>query len=100
MIRRPPRSPLFPYTTLFRHQPPRRKRDPLAAKLEKRHRQRSLPKKGGPGTYGRPCNRARKHGLGPIAGDRLLQADEPATDPAPEHERTHRHRRVAVDEAP
>src|SRR2546425_7846990 len=30
MIRRPPRSTLFPYTTLFRSCPPRVEREPLA----------------------------------------------------------------------
>src|SRR5947208_13471573 len=30
MIRRPPRSTLFPYTTLFRSYPAHRSRDPLA----------------------------------------------------------------------
>src|SRR5256885_11851887 len=32
MIRRPPRSTLFPYTTLFRSQPPQRRRDVILAR--------------------------------------------------------------------
>src|SRR3712207_7430535 len=39
MIRRPPRSPLFPYTTLFRSRPPRATRDvgdAVAAPAERR----------------------------------------------------------------
>src|SRR5438093_5413730 len=38
-MRRPPRSPLFPYTTLFRSCPPRRRR-PLRRPLRRRDRRR------------------------------------------------------------
>src|SRR2546430_17616349 len=37
MIRRPPRSTLFPYTTLFRSQGERERLDELADDLDRRH---------------------------------------------------------------
>src|SRR5215207_6498067 len=40
MIRRPPRSPLFPYTTLFRSPPPRRRRAPADRRADPRGRGR------------------------------------------------------------
>src|SRR2546427_1132304 len=42
MIRRPPRSPLFPYTTLFRSRPRRRDRDRVA-EIERQARRGGLP---------------------------------------------------------
>src|SRR2546430_13612514 len=38
MIRRPPRSTLFPYTTLFRSAPPAHHGEPLSGPLGLRHR--------------------------------------------------------------
>src|SRR5690349_24017300 len=49
MIRRPPRSTLFPYTTLFRSGPPPRRSTPGAF-----HKGRACP----PGHTGRPKRRA------------------------------------------
>src|SRR5258708_12904361 len=40
MIRRPPRSTLFPYTTLFRSRRRPRRRDALGARLRLPHRRR------------------------------------------------------------
>src|SRR2546426_7124882 len=37
MIRRPPRSTLFPYTTLFRSQPAREQREPVAHEQDTEH---------------------------------------------------------------
>src|SRR3712207_8118968 len=51
MIRRPPRSTLFPYTTLFRSRLERRDRDPLAHQpaADARGDQRLAGVRGGPG---------------------------------------------------
>src|SRR2546429_4059472 len=50
MIRRPPRSTLFPYTTLFRSRHRRRRRRPVRARVHRLH----LP---GP----QPCHRSEEH---------------------------------------
>src|SRR5256885_12406967 len=51
MIRRPPRSTLFPYTTLFRssHSAHLRRVSPPRTRGEKAARARSVPPTGGPG---------------------------------------------------
>src|SRR3990167_3856781 len=45
MIRLPPRSPLFPYTTLFRSIKQKRKRKSRSTKLKKRRKQKSTKKR-------------------------------------------------------
>src|SRR5258708_10380152 len=45
MLRRPPRSTLFPYTTLFRSKIPRPHREPASEGPDRRRRQRAV----GPG---------------------------------------------------
>src|SRR5260370_13002340 len=62
MIRRPPRSTLFPYTTLFRIAPPGRHRPAGATGLSGRHRRLSraparLPLYGEPFLLGSPYHR-------------------------------------------
>src|SRR2546427_9011957 len=47
MIRRPPRSTLFPYTTLFRSEPRRRPRDHDARRNDTAVRLRGHPEKAG-----------------------------------------------------
>src|SRR2546425_7539512 len=76
MIRPPPRSPLFPYTTLFRSQgdrPPQRGRRPAGARLARprqdgggahqRHRHPlHVPRRGRRGGAGRPATtRSEEH---------------------------------------
>src|SRR2546430_4367987 len=75
MIRRPPRSTLFPYTTLFRSQPPRRRRGRLrnlfdggrvrsAGEGLRRHRDRHRPfrQREDPGHPGHPGHaRSEEH---------------------------------------
>src|SRR2546430_13132665 len=59
MIRRPPRSTLFPYTTLFRSQGERERLDELADDLDRRH-DRSHGHRADPVHAGR-------HGIGAVA---------------------------------
>src|SRR3712207_6892515 len=61
MIRRPPRSTLFPYTTLFRSSPPPLRGDPL----------RQLTRRGG------REGGVRQPGLEPGLGQQLGQQDRP-----------------------
>src|SRR2546422_5384917 len=49
MIRRPPRSTLFPYTTLFRSVPRRRRRRPRVLLRRQRHVQLRRERPGGAG---------------------------------------------------
>src|SRR2546429_4355948 len=55
MIRRPPRSPLFPYTTLFRS--PRRRASPRAARRRIRSRARAEREGSGDSTWHTSCGR-------------------------------------------
>src|SRR3712207_8394617 len=69
MIRRPPRSTLFPYTTLFRSLAPRPGRH-----YERDQRHRLQQPAGGP-----PAQRARERLAGATAGDRAEQRSEEHT---------------------
>src|SRR3712207_8725374 len=69
MIRRPPRSTLFPYTTLFRSRTPRSDRDSAARPRAERARRR--------GGYGR----ARRPSFG------LHRKEEPGREDLRAHER-------------
>src|SRR3712207_6855807 len=76
MLRRPPRSTLFPYTTLFRSQPPQDLPGPLGAEdlpvREVVGDQRDLGERdsepGGDGEL--PPGRAEEEERGPAGGDR------------------------------
>src|SRR3712207_8481166 len=57
MIRRPPRSTLFPYTTLFRSQGPFRDRRLFALRRVRYHRQ--ADRRGRPAREGRPPRHRR-----------------------------------------
>src|SRR3712207_8304339 len=70
MIRRPPRSTLFPYTTLFRSDPPR----PAAPSVDDPERDRLRAHRADPGVPGpgaRLRRRARHHGDGDRKSTRL-----------------------------
>src|SRR3712207_7886459 len=66
MIRRPPRSTLFPYTTLFRSRPPGVRLDHRRRLGERDRRRRLAPRPGGaPARLRRPLRRrltAARHG--------------------------------------
>src|SRR2546426_3575082 len=67
MIRRPPRSTLFPYTTLFRSQPAG-ERAPRAGPRRGRAAARSAPAQGPPGPRTRRACRAPQGGAEPGGG--------------------------------
>src|SRR2546422_7921702 len=59
MIRRPPRSTLFPYTTLFRSLPAGTRAAPPAGQRARRHPLGRHP--GLPARRGRRCDRSEEH---------------------------------------
>src|SRR2546426_8392944 len=87
MIRRPPRSTLFPYTTLFRS---RGRGDPLKAQAARLRRDRReephLLARGGHGVHVDP---ARANQIGRRGGPRLLdpRSVPPPPETAPHHGR-------------
>src|SRR3712207_7452367 len=76
MIRRPPRSTLFPYTTLFRSRPeadPRRLEAPRVDGDLPRQQQEPLPRRRREGPVDRPDP---AHGQGPAAEARPGRSEE------------------------
>src|SRR5256885_8090638 len=61
MIRRPPRSTLFPYTTLFRSRCHRDRRRSLATRAPRRVSARPRVRQSLPRDGARPCDRSEEH---------------------------------------